>query len=63
MSGGCIEMSGDILGAVMALSLGLGIVVGAAMSNSAHKDDMVKRGLATYCPDTGAWAWVGECAQ
>ena len=25
--------------------------------------EAISRGLATYCPDNGEFAWIGECAQ
>jgi hypothetical protein len=25
------------------------------------QDETVNRGLAQYCPETGNWAWLGEC--
>lgn len=50
-----------VMGIIVGLALG-GLLGGLANS-SIWREDTVKLGLAQYCPDTGAWAWVGDCEQ
>ena len=45
----------------------IGISVGLFLGSYLSLDDMQKqaidRGYGIYCPDTGAWAWKGECHE
>lgn len=27
------------------------------------KQEMIDRGYAQYCQDTGEWAWLGDCKE
>lgn len=47
-------------GMLVGLFLGAGIVFWSV--NAQWKGKTVERGLATYCPEDGRWAWKGECA-
>lgn len=38
-------------------------VLAWGVTNTGWKHDTVQRGLATYCPTDGQWAWVGECGE
>ena len=45
-----------------AFGIGLGAGVTTAQQNvHALMKDAINHGYAQYCPDTGAWAWKGEC--
>ena len=39
-----------------------GFVEGVERMRSAFHESAIERGLAFYCPDTGNWAWKGECS-
>ncbi len=32
-----------------------------AHTSWSFKSDLINRGMAQYCPDTGEWAFKGEC--
>ena len=52
-----------ISGFVLGLAFGLFVtwVGGSLAATSYWKSEIVERGLATYCPKNGEWAWIGEC--
>ncbi len=51
-------------GTVMAmLVLVLGIILGDYTSTTRWQSDLINRGMALYCPDTGEWAFKGECEK
>jgi hypothetical protein len=53
------------------IAFNFGLLVGAAVSavlmffaaTSDWRNDLIGRGLAQYCPDDGAFAYVGECGE
>lgn len=53
------------LGAIIIGAFAFGVFVGAAAGfeggSDAWRAETVQRGLATYCPTNGEWAWIGEC--
>ena len=38
-----------------------GVAAGMAWDHTLFQDDMVARGLASYCPPDGQFAFKGEC--
>jgi hypothetical protein len=36
---------------------------GGAREKSAWQSELIERGHAHHCPDTGEWAWIGECGE
>ena len=52
-----------LIGVMIVMLLLLGGFGATVIVNSEWRDETVKRGLAQYCPDTGEWAWKGECNE
>jgi hypothetical protein len=44
-----------------------GVILGAVLMYSTTRDyyhkELVDRGYAMYCPDTGDWNWKGDCTK
>jgi hypothetical protein len=40
-----------------------GVYLGFACTSWNWQSDLINRGLAQYCPDTGEWAFKGECEE
>lgn len=40
-----------------------GIFAGQHKASLIWHRETVARGLALYCPESGQWAWVGECGE
>ena len=40
-----------------------GAALGMTQASEFWRRAIVSRGLAIYCPDTGQWAWLGECNE
>ena len=50
--------------ALVGLWLGLMVaVISWGVTNNNWKSETVDRGIATYCPTDGQWAWNGECDE
>lgn len=47
-----------VVGLIAIIAAGFG---SAAITRSEWQTKTIERGLAQYCPDTGEWAWKGEC--
>lgn len=58
-------MNDDMVSFLLGIILGLAIggFLGSIENNAVWMEDTVELGLAQYCPDTGDWAWVGDCEQ
>ncbi len=41
----------------------LGSIATYVFTEISWKDELVTRGYAYYCQDTGDWAWAGECEE
>lgn len=41
----------------------IGFIVSYGITETSWKKEMVTRGYAYYCQDTGDWAWIGECEE
>lgn len=54
------EMTELFLGVCFAVLIA---VMAWGVTNTLWKIDAVERGLATYCPNDGEWAWAGECDE
>jgi hypothetical protein len=39
----------------------LAFVAGAQTAEEYNQKQAIQRGYALYCPDDGAFAWIGEC--
>lgn len=39
-----------------------GTLFGAHNSEVSYQEKAIEIGYALHCPDTGDWAWKGECA-
>lgn len=37
------------------------LVLVASITKPMWRNEAVKRGYASYCPQNGEWAWKGEC--
>ena len=46
---------------VITFSTIAGVVLGAVAMGLIWEDAVIKRGYALHCPDTGNFAWKGEC--
>lgn len=38
-----------------------GLTLGLLISESRYQKQAIYRSYALYCPDSGDWAWIGEC--
>ncbi len=47
------------IGCIMGIALGF--YVGFSYASWTFQKDLINRGMAQYCPDTGEWAFKGEC--
>ena len=56
---------GASLGFLVGLIVGLLVTgwIAAGVNSTAWERDTVARGLAQHCPNTGVWAWKGECGD
>jgi hypothetical protein len=45
------------------IGFGLGGLFAISQMNLEWRAETVARGLALYCPESGQWAWVGECGE
>ena len=48
---------------VFIVALLLGGAMGEELAASKLHTEAIKRGYGLYCPTTGQFAWVGECAE
>lgn len=44
------------------LAFFVGTLFGAHNSENSYQEKAIEMGYAHHCPDTGDWAWKGECA-
>jgi hypothetical protein len=51
--------TGAIVGVIMGLIFGLSL--GLRSATWQMESEANERGYGFYCPDTGNWAWKGEC--
>ena len=54
-------ISGFLFGMLTAFVLGV-FLFGSVIANH-WQSETIERGLAQYCPQTGDWAWIGECEE
>jgi hypothetical protein len=47
--------------AAMGAAFFLGFFFGGLVMVESWQSDLINRGMAQYCPDTGEWAFKGEC--
>ncbi len=40
-----------------------GLFIFTGLTNDEWQDRLINRGMAQYCPDTGEWAFKGECEE
>lgn len=41
----------------------VGIIIGAFGMQNTYQKEAIQKGYALYCPDTGEFAWKGECEK
>ena len=51
------------IGTGIAAGLLVGFLWFPAVTTSNLEHQAIERGYAAYCPDTGNWAWKGECHE
>ena len=57
------------VGVVIGIAFGVFVVGWVSMAVTVSITDdiwqrrLIDRGLATHCPNTGEWAWKGECGE
>ena len=49
--------------AYLALFALLVVIVGSVLELHGFREAAVERGYALYCPESGKWAWKGECEK
>lgn len=58
-------MEDDTINFVAGFLIGAGfaLILTSFLTTKGWQQESVERGYAHYCPDSGAWAWEGECKQ
>jgi len=53
----------DVGSFILVLIIGfcIGVLVGSFSTQATYEKNAIQRGYATYCPDTGNFAWKDEC--
>lgn len=46
---------------VLIVTFTIGLIFGAYMTESNYRSILVEKGFAQYCPNTGVFAYKGEC--